>query len=50
MRVKEECMKSGLVKSIYKTAENPIFVVFYIADGEATIADFSGAPPKKFKL
>ncbi len=33
------------VKGLYKSAENPIFEVFYIEHGEAMIADFSGQPP-----
>jgi len=39
-----------LVKSIYKTPDNPAFEVFYLDEAEATIADFSGNPPRKFKL
>lgn len=38
---------SELVKRGYKTADNPIFKVFYIEHGTATISDFSGQPPKK---
>lgn len=41
---------SPLVKSIYKSGDNPVFEVFYLADGEATIMDFTGNPPKKFKV
>jgi uncharacterized pyridoxamine 5'-phosphate oxidase family protein len=41
---------SPLVKSIYKTPGNPDFEVFYLAEAEATIADFSGNPPRTFKL
>ncbi len=41
---------SPLVKSIYKTADNPVLKVFYIADAEAVIADFSGNPPEVYKL
>jgi uncharacterized pyridoxamine 5'-phosphate oxidase family protein len=38
---------SELVKRGYKTADNPIFEVFFIEHGTATISDFSGQPPKK---
>lgn len=38
---------SNLVKSIYKTPDNPIFKVFYIEHGSAVLADFSGQPPKQ---
>jgi len=41
---------SPLVKSIYKTPDNPIFEVFYLEEAQATIADFSGAPPMTFHL
>lgn len=41
---------SPLVKSIYKTADNPVLKVFYIADADAVIADFSGKPPEVYKL
>lgn len=42
--------ESPLVKSIYKTADNPVLKVFYIADAEAIIADFSNQPPTVIKL
>ena len=42
--------ESSLVKSIYKKPDNPVFEVFYLADAEAIITDFSGNPPKIFKL
>ena len=38
-----------LVKTLYETPENPTFEVFTIS-GNATIADFSGEPPKTFQL
>lgn len=41
---------SGLVKSIYQTADNPVFEVFYIEHGVAVLADFSGEPPKSFSF
>ena len=36
------------VRSIYKTADNPIFEVFYIEHGIATLSDFPGKPPQTF--
>lgn len=39
-----------LVKSIYKTADNPIFEVFYIEHGKAILTDFSGEPPRVFQF
>lgn len=41
---------SALVKSIYVNPDNPSFEIFYLADAVATIADFSGKPPKTFTL
>ncbi|ADK15487.1 MULTISPECIES: pyridoxamine 5'-phosphate oxidase family protein [Clostridium] len=41
---------SSLVKSLYKSAENPIFEIFYLKDAKAAIADFSGNPPKEYAL
>ena len=38
-----------LVKTLYETADNPTFVVFTVA-GKATVADFSGNPPKTYEL
>lgn len=40
---------SSLVKSIYKSGDNPIFEAFYIENWNAVIADFSGNPPKEYK-
>ena len=42
--------ESGFVKSLYGSADNPDFEVFYLADAKATIADFSGQPPKTYTL
>ena len=41
---------SPIVKSIYKTSDNPAFEVFHLDGAVATIADFSGNPPQTFKL
>jgi len=41
---------SPLVKSIYDSPANPAFEVFYLADAVATIADFSGNPPRTYNL
>lgn len=51
MTVKQAIMeKSALVRSIYKTADNPAFAVFFLADGQGTIADIQGNPPERFAL
>ena len=48
--VKEGCMSNPIVKGQYHTADNPIFVVFYLEDAHAVIADFSGNPPREYNL
>lgn len=50
MEVKEACMLNPIVKGQYNEATNPIFEVFYLANAKATIADFSGNPPKEYSL
>jgi uncharacterized pyridoxamine 5'-phosphate oxidase family protein len=41
---------SPLVKSIYKTPDNPIFEIFCLEHGQATLSDMSGQPPKTFSF
>lgn len=41
---------SELVKSLYKSADNPIFKVFYIEHGAASISYLTGEPPKEIKF
>lgn len=48
--VKEACMNIPMLKDQYQTADNPIFEVFYLTDGEATIADMTGNAPTMVKL
>ncbi len=51
LKLKARIQESNpLVKSIYHTPDNPAFEIFYLADAVATIADFSGQPPRTFKL
>ncbi|MFH0974387.1 MAG: pyridoxamine 5'-phosphate oxidase family protein [Spirochaetota bacterium] len=50
-KIKEKIINSQpLVKSIYKTADNPVFTIFFIDNGNASLWDFSGNPPKTIKL
>lgn len=42
--------QSPLVKSIYKSPDNPDFEIFYLSEAQAVIADFSGNPPETIKL
>jgi len=41
---------SPIVKSIYQTPDDPVFEVFYLDGAAATLADFSGNPPRTFRL
>lgn len=50
MSVKEDCLKFPLIGGIYKTADNPIFEVFYIGEAKAVFNDFSGNPPRVINL
>lgn len=51
MSIKGEIIEhSPLVRSIYKTPDNPIFEIFYLEGAKAVIADFSGQPPREYKL
>lgn len=46
--IKEKVLAlNPLVKSIYQTADNPVFAIFYLEHGIAVIADFSGQPPRE---
>lgn len=41
LNVKKKMLEmNGLVKSIYKTADNPEFEIFYLKHGQATMFDF----------
>lgn len=49
--VKDKVIESSeLVKSIYKTGDNPVFEVFYLDEAKAIMADFSGNAPKQYNL
>ena len=48
--VKDACMYIPMLKDQYQTADNPIFEVFFLTDGEATIADMTGNAPTVVKL
>ncbi|OGO78734.1 MAG: pyridoxamine 5'-phosphate oxidase [Clostridiales bacterium GWB2_37_7] len=41
---------SPIVKSIYKTPDNPALEIFYLENAKAVIADFSGQPPRTINL
>ena len=51
LEIKQTVMDHApLVEKGYKTADNPVFEVFYLEHGEATYSDFSGEPPKTFNF
>ncbi|WP_270940705.1 pyridoxamine 5'-phosphate oxidase family protein [Romboutsia lituseburensis] len=51
IEIKEKILSAApLVKNIYQQADNPVFEVFYLEEAKATIADFSGNPPKEYSL
>lgn len=50
IEAKEMCIQNPIVKGQYKTADNPIFEVFYLDTATAVIADFSNNPPKAYTL
>jgi uncharacterized pyridoxamine 5'-phosphate oxidase family protein len=41
---------SELVKKLYKSSDNPIFKIFYIEHGTATISDLTGENSKEIKF
>ena len=50
LELKQKVIESNeLVKTLYQIGDNPEFEVFTIS-GDATIADFSGNPPKNYKI
>jgi len=48
--IKEGCLNNPIVKKQYQTADNPIFEVFYLTDGKATISNLSGNPPAEYSI
>ena len=51
LEIKQKVIDTNeLVKALYESGDNPIFEVFTIVEGKATIADFSGEPPKTYEI
>lgn len=41
--MKEKILESNpMVKGLYKSADNPIFEIFFVEHGEIIVSDFSG--------
>jgi uncharacterized pyridoxamine 5'-phosphate oxidase family protein len=50
-KIKEKIIESnGPLKNMYKSADNPIFTIFYLEHGNASIWSFSAQTPKKFEF
>lgn len=47
-RIFEEAIP--LIRSFYKSPDNPAFALFYLDEAVATISDLSGNPPKTFNI
>ena len=50
MGMKKIVESHPMVKSVYQTAENPLFEIFFLEHGKAVISDFSGQPPRIFEF
>ena len=51
LKLKEKLLeKQPMIKNLYKSADNPIFELFYIEHGQAIIFNFSGQPPRKISF
>lgn len=51
IHLKEKVLQTHpFVKNIYKTADNPIFEIFYLDEAKAVISDFSGNPSQEYLL
>ncbi len=49
--IKKKVIESNpLLKTLYQSADNPIFEIFYLEEAAAVISDFSGNPPKNYQL
>lgn len=50
-KMKEKIIESNdPLKNLYKSADNPIFTIFYLEHGAASIWSFSEPTPKKFEF
>ena len=51
MNIKKQIIGNhDLLKTIYHTAKNPVFEIFYLDQANAVIADIFGNPPKEYPL
>ena len=51
LEIKQKVIDANdLVNALYESGDNPTFEVFTIKEGKATIADFSGEPPKVYEI
>ena len=51
MAIKNRMMEENeVVRSIYRTADNPVFEVFYLAEAIASVSNLTGSPVKNYHL
>lgn len=48
--IKARAIENPIVKGNYETADNPTLEVFCLEGATATLADFSGNPPRTYEL
>lgn len=51
MTVKNRIMENNeIVRSLYRTADNPVLEVFYLDEAVASVSNLTGSPAKKYHL
>lgn len=50
LALKAKAVENPIVKGNYETADNPQLALFCLENAHATIADFSGEPPREYSL
>ena len=43
----DEC---EMVRTVFRTADNPVFEVFYLEEAIASVSNLTGSPAKKYHL
>ena len=46
-RIMDEC---EMVRTVFRTADNPVFEVFYLEEAIASVSNLTGSPAKKYHL
>ena len=51
MAIKNRIMEENeIVRSIYRTADNPVFEAFYLAEAIASVSNLTGSPARQYHL